>query len=80
VHPVDDATLARQLDAALVRCREAIADYRAGLLDEDDLRRTLRRDGVVRCGRETWQLDLEAEHWHRWVRDADDAAVEEVGS
>jgi hypothetical protein len=76
VHPVDDPALAELLAAALSRCREALADYRAGVLDEAGLRLALDRDGVVRRGDETWQLDLDGEHWNRWLRDDADIAVE----
>lgn len=73
----DDAALRALLDAALVQCRESIADYRAGIIDEDELRHLLRRDGIVRRAGETWHLDLEDEHWHRWVRD-DAVSAEEL--
>lgn len=74
----DDASLHSALDAALAVCREKVVEYRAGLLDEDELHRELRRAGLVRRGDDAWLLDVDTEQWHHWVRQELPGRSEEV--
>jgi hypothetical protein len=77
-HVDDDVALDEALLGALTACREALADYRAGFLDDEELRRVLLGTGVVRRGDEAWLLDVEGGHWHRWLRHVADGSTEEV--
>jgi hypothetical protein len=54
------------LESALDACRHALADYRAGLLDEAELRRALFRWGLVQWPDSAWLLDLQAGRWWRY--------------
>jgi hypothetical protein len=54
------------LNSAVERCRDALADYRAGLLDDLELRRVLVGAGLVQRPSEVWLLDLEADRWWRY--------------
>lgn len=47
-------------------CRDALADYRAGLVDDHELRRALMAAGLVRRPGELWLLDLDADRWWRY--------------
>jgi hypothetical protein len=58
-----DADLDEALIGAVERCRDALADYRAGLLDDHELRRVLMDAGLVRRDGELWLLDLETDRW-----------------
>ena len=61
-----DTDLRRALEGALAGCRQALIDYQAGLLGDDDVRRTLFRHGLVLHGEEAWLLDLHGEQWWRY--------------
>ena len=61
-----DVELRKALEAALAGCRQALTDYQAGLLGDDDVRRTLFQHGLVRHGGEAWLLDLQGEQWWRY--------------
>ena len=61
-----DTDLRRALESALAGCRQALTDYQAGLLSDDDVRRTLFHHGLVRHGQEAWLLDLQSEQWWRY--------------
>ena len=61
-----DQDLDEALDAAVEVCRDALADYRAGILDDDGLRRVLVGAGVVNGPNELWLLDLDADRWWRY--------------
>ena len=61
---VDD--LREALDSALEACRLALVDYRAGLLDADQLRRALFRSGLVQWPDSAWLLDLKGGRWWRY--------------
>jgi len=61
-----DVTPDEALDAAVELCRQAMADYRAGLLDENELRSLLFRAGLVQCPDHAWLLDLHAGRWWRY--------------
>ena len=61
-----DADLHRALEAALVACREALADYQAGLFADDEVRRILFRHGIVLRDGEAWLLDLQRNQWWRY--------------
>lgn len=74
----DDASLQSALDDALAVCREKVVEYRAGLLDEAELHRELRRAGLVRRGDDVWLLDVDTEQWHHWVRQDLPGRSEEV--
>ena len=54
------------LGSALDQCREAVADYRAGLLDDDEVRHALFHAGLVHWHHEVWLLDLRGERWWRY--------------
>lgn len=43
-----------------------MADYRAGLIDEDELRGQLFRVGLVHWPNQAWLLDLHAGRWWRY--------------
>lgn len=58
-----DPELDELLRTAAETCRDALADYRAGLLDVEELRSTLVGGGLVRSRGEVWLLDLEADRW-----------------
>ena len=58
-----DPRLEGALGSALESCRQALADYRAGLLDEVELRRALFGAGLVHGQDEAWLLDLRAGRW-----------------
>ena len=59
-------TLDEVLDSAIAACCEAMADYRAGLLVEDELRDVLFHAGLVQHGGEAWLLDLQARRWWKY--------------
>jgi hypothetical protein len=61
-----DIELRTALEAALVTCREALGDYQAGLLGDDEVRHILFDAGLVRREREAWLLDLHAQQWWRY--------------
>lgn len=61
-----DPDLYEALDSAVELCRRAMADYRAGVLDEDELRRLLFRGGLVQWPDQAWLLDLQAGRWWRY--------------
>ena len=54
------------LESALDACRNALADYRAGLIDDVELRRALFRWGLVQWPDSAWLLDLQAGRWCRY--------------
>ena len=54
------------LATALEACRQAIGDYQAGLLDDDQLRHELFRAGVVTLEDELWLRDLHGAQWWRY--------------
>ncbi len=61
-----DTDLRQALESALAGCRQALADYQAGLLGDDDVRRSLFHHGLVHHGEEAWLLDLQGEQWWRY--------------
>ena len=61
-----DEDLHRALEAALAACREALADYQAGVLGDEDVRRILFRHGMVQRDGEAWLLDLQRNQWWRY--------------
>jgi hypothetical protein len=61
-----DPALREALESALDDCRQALADYQAGLLDDVDLQRVLFRAGLVHGADEAWLLDLSAGQWWRY--------------
>jgi hypothetical protein len=54
------------LESAVAHCRAALADYRAGVLDEAELRDALYHGGLVARGGEAWMLDVQAGCWWRF--------------
>jgi hypothetical protein len=52
-------------ERAVAACLQALVDYQMGLLDEEQLRRALDRDGVVLAGDGAWRLDLPSGTWRR---------------
>ena len=56
----------KALEAAVDLSRHALADYRAGVLDEAELRRILFRAGLVQWPDEAWLLDLRNNEWRRY--------------
>lgn len=54
------------LESAAELCRRALADYRAGLIDEAELRCLLYRTGLVQWPDQAWMLDLRAGRWWRY--------------
>ena len=61
-----DVRLDEALDSAVEICRRAMADYRAGLIDEDELRSLLFHAGLVQWLDQAWLLDLNAGRWWRY--------------
>lgn len=61
-----DPDVQQTLDSAEELCRRALADYRAGLLDEDELRVQLFRHGLVQWPDVAWLLDMGAGRWWRY--------------
>ncbi|HEX7166035.1 MAG TPA: hypothetical protein VF230_03545 [Acidimicrobiales bacterium] len=61
-----DPKLDEALHAAVETCRDALVDYRAGILDDDGLRRVLVGAGIVRAPDEVWLLDLDSDRWWRY--------------
>jgi hypothetical protein len=62
-HPANEAPYAAiELSVALTEaarvCRETVADYRAGMLGDDELEQALHRCGLVRLPSGTWVLDV----------------------
>lgn len=51
------------LRRAVAGCLQALVDYQTGLLDEDQLRRALYRDGLVLGDSEAWLLDVAGGTW-----------------
>jgi hypothetical protein len=51
---------------AVAACREALVDYQTGLLDEEQLRRTLFRSGMVVTDGEVWLLDVAEGTWRHY--------------
>jgi hypothetical protein len=54
------------LSQALATCHQALADHQAGLLSDDELRKTLFQAGLVRRPDEALLLDLESGRWQRY--------------
>jgi hypothetical protein len=54
------------LERAVAACRQALVDYQSGLLDEEQLRRSLYRDGMVFGDGEAWLLDVAGGRWSRY--------------
>lgn len=63
---VDDPALRAALDSALAACRQGLADYQAGLLDEAELRQVLVHAGLVHRADDAWLLDLDHGCWRRY--------------
>ena len=61
-----DSSLRETLEAALERCRGTLADYQAGVLDDDEVRRALFHAGLVVWHDEAWLLDLQVGRWFRY--------------
>jgi hypothetical protein len=61
-----DQDLHDALDAAVARCRQTMADYRAGIVDAAELRNLLFRAGFVRRSDQAWLLDLRTSRWWRY--------------
>jgi len=53
-------------ERAVATCRQALVDYQSGLLDEDQLRQALYRNGMVVGDSETWLLDIAGGTWRRY--------------
>jgi hypothetical protein len=60
VRPVD------AMERAVAACQQALVDYQSGLLDEEQLRRALYRDGIVLGDGEAWLLDVAGGGWTRY--------------
>ena len=54
------------MERAVAACQQALVDYQVGLLDEEQLRRALHRDGIVLGDGETWLLDVAGGGWTRY--------------
>ena len=54
------------LQRAVEACLQALVDYQTGLLDEEQLRQALYRDGMVLGDGEAWLLDLAGGTWRRY--------------
>jgi hypothetical protein len=61
-----DCDLAEALRRAVESSRDALADYRAGLIDAQELRGALMAAGLVHRAGKLWLLDLEADRWWRY--------------
>ena len=51
---------------AVAACQQALVDYQTGLLDEEQLRRALYREGIVLGDGEAWLLDVAGGGWSRY--------------
>ena len=54
------------LERAVAACLRALIDYQTGLLDEEQLRRTLYHGGIVLGDGEAWLLDVSGGCWRRY--------------
>ena len=54
------------MERAVAACQQALVDYKSGLLDEEQLRRALYRDGMVLGDGEAWLLDVASGAWTRY--------------
>jgi len=54
------------LERAVTACRQDLVDYQTGLLDEQQLRRALYRDGLILGNEEAWLLDVADGSWRRY--------------
>lgn len=54
------------MERAVAACGQALLDYQSGLLDEDQLRHALYRDGLVVGDDELWLLDVAEGAWRRY--------------
>ena len=61
-----DLDLQERLQVAVAACQQALADYGAGLLDEDEVREALVAAGLVHRPGEAWVLDLAGDRWCRY--------------
>jgi len=61
---------------AVAACHQALVDYQTGLLDEDQLRRALYRDGLLLGNGEAWLLDVAGGTWRRY----DGVGIERITS
>ena len=61
-----DLDLQARLRDAVSACQQALADYGAGLLDEDEVREALVSAGLVQLPGEAWVLDLAGSRWCRY--------------
>jgi hypothetical protein len=61
-----DPSVRDALELALEQCRRSLAEYQAGVVDDDELRRALFHSGLVVPDDEAWLLDLSAGQWFRY--------------
>lgn len=66
-HAYPPTFLVGALAVAATACRQALIDYRSGLLDEQEVTRALVRSGVVIAADELWLFDTDAGQWWRYV-------------
>lgn len=50
----------------MAACRQALVDYQAGLLNEEQLRKALFHAGMVLGDNEAWLLDVAGGAWSRY--------------
>ena len=50
----------------MAACRQALVDYQAGLLNEEQLRRALFQAGMVLGDDEAWLLDVDGGAWSHY--------------
>jgi hypothetical protein len=54
------------MERGVAACRQALVDYQAGLLNEEQLRRALYQAGMVLGDNEAWLLDVAGAAWSRY--------------
>jgi hypothetical protein len=54
------------MERGVAACRQALVDYQAGLLNDEQLRRALFQAGMVLGDNEAWLLDVAGGAWQRY--------------
>lgn len=66
VDPAPTDGVIAALNAASRACRQVAIDYQSGLLDDEEMTRSIIRCGVVILADEVWLFDTETTLWWRY--------------